>query len=58
MLKVATPIHIATQILSVSSPKLSGHVTGQVLMVDGGFEGRRLNTSKDIDDRMAGAGIL
>ncbi|KAJ7249418.1 NAD-P-binding protein [Mycena rebaudengoi] len=42
--KVATPQDIANQILCLSSPTLSGHVTGQVVMVEGGMEGRLLNT--------------
>ncbi|KAJ7211013.1 NAD(P)-binding protein, partial [Mycena rebaudengoi] len=34
--KVATPQDIANQILCLSSPTLSGHVTGQVVMAEGG----------------------
>ncbi|KAJ7512040.1 NAD-P-binding protein [Mycena galericulata] len=41
--KVAIPWDIATQIAVLSSPKLSGHVTGQCLMIEGGMEGRLLN---------------
>ncbi|KAJ7716587.1 NAD-P-binding protein [Mycena maculata] len=41
--KVALPWDIATQIAVLSSPTLSGHVTGQCLMVEGGMEGRLLN---------------
>jgi len=41
--KVAMPWDVATQIVVLSSPKLSGHVTGQCLMVEGGMEGRLLN---------------
>ncbi|KAJ7112484.1 hypothetical protein C8R44DRAFT_537061, partial [Mycena epipterygia] len=36
--KVAEPWDIAVQIVVLSSPRLSGHVTGQVVMVDGGME--------------------
>lgn len=69
------PEDIANQILVVSSPVLSGHVTGaqgdsvpctcrdygtrlrtvsslltgQVIMVEGGMEGRKLNERDDID---------
>ncbi|KAJ7204721.1 NAD-P-binding protein [Mycena pura] len=39
MKKVAEPWDVATQIVVLSSPVLSGHVTGQVLMVEGGMEG-------------------
>ncbi|KAJ7637106.1 NAD-P-binding protein [Roridomyces roridus] len=41
--KVASPWDVATQIAVLSSAKLSGHVTGQCLMVEGGMEGRLLN---------------
>ncbi|KAF8189900.1 NAD-P-binding protein [Mycena galopus ATCC 62051] len=37
--KVAMPWDIATQIVVLSSPALSGHVTGQTMMVEGGMEG-------------------
>ncbi|KAI0704061.1 NAD(P)-binding protein [Earliella scabrosa] len=46
--KIATPEDIATQIVVLSSSTVSGHVTGQVLMVDGGMEGRVLNKREDI----------
>ncbi|KAJ6595582.1 NAD(P)-binding protein [Mycena vulgaris] len=45
--KVAELLDIATQVVVLSSPKLSGHVTGQVLMVDGGMEGRLLNRNTE-----------
>ncbi|KAJ3513384.1 hypothetical protein NLJ89_g2981 [Agrocybe chaxingu] len=46
--KVAMPGDIANQIVVLSSNKISGHVTGQVLMVEGGMEGRLLNKPEDI----------
>ncbi|KIM41997.1 hypothetical protein M413DRAFT_142708 [Hebeloma cylindrosporum] len=46
--KIAEPRDIATQIVLLSSNKVSGHVTGQVLMVEGGMEGRLLNKPKDV----------
>ncbi|KAG9309750.1 NAD(P)-binding protein [Chiua virens] len=46
--KIAMPIDIATQIVVQSSSVISGHVTGQVLMVEGGMEGRLLNKPEDI----------
>jgi len=46
--KIAVPYDIATQIVILSSNKLSGHVTGQVLMVEGGMEGRLLNKQSDL----------
>ncbi len=38
--KVATADDVAAQIVALSSPVLSGHVTGQVVTVAGGMEGR------------------
>lgn len=46
--KVATPSDIAHQIVFLASPLVSGHVTGQVVMVEGGMEGRLLNKPEDI----------
>ncbi|KAL0957549.1 hypothetical protein HGRIS_001336 [Hohenbuehelia grisea] len=47
--KVAEPLDVANQILVVSSPTLSGHVSGQVIMVEGGMEGRLLNLPSDFE---------
>ncbi|KZV65272.1 NAD-P-binding protein [Peniophora sp. CONT] len=41
--KVAEPRDVANQIALLASSRVSGHVTGQVLMVEGGMEGRLLN---------------
>ncbi|KAF7349244.1 hypothetical protein MSAN_01713900 [Mycena sanguinolenta] len=41
--KVAIPSDVATQIVVLSSTKLSGHVTGHTLMVEGGMEGDLLD---------------
>jgi 3-oxoacyl-[acyl-carrier protein] reductase len=38
--KVAQPEDIARQVVVLASPQLSGHVTGEVVMVAGGMEGR------------------
>ena len=46
--KFAQPEDIASQIVLVSSSKVSGHVTGQVIMVEGGMEGRLLNKPSDL----------
>lgn len=40
--KTALPIDIANQVVVVSSPALSGHLTGVNVSVDGGMEGRCL----------------
>lgn len=41
--KVATPQDVARAILFLASSRASGHVTGQVIMVAGGMEGRLLH---------------
>jgi 3-oxoacyl-[acyl-carrier protein] reductase len=41
--KVAQPEDVARQVVVLSSNELSGHVTGQVLTVAGGMEGRLLH---------------
>ncbi|KAH9829920.1 uncharacterized protein C8Q71DRAFT_789203 [Rhodofomes roseus] len=46
--KVATPEDVASQVVFVASTAVSGHVSGQVLMVEGGMEGRLLNKREDI----------
>src|SRR3954471_24026096 len=43
--KVATADDVAAQILALASPVLSGHLTGQVVTVAGGMEGRLLHKS-------------
>ncbi|KAI0742491.1 NAD(P)-binding protein [Daedaleopsis nitida] len=46
--KVATPEDVANQIVVLSSSTVSGHVSGHVLMVEGGMEGRLLNQKEDL----------
>jgi 3-oxoacyl-[acyl-carrier protein] reductase len=41
--KVASPEDVARQVVVLSSDELSGHVTGQVITVAGGMEGRVLH---------------
>jgi 3-oxoacyl-[acyl-carrier protein] reductase len=41
--KVAEPEDVARQIVVLASDELSGHVTGQVITVAGGMEGRVLH---------------
>jgi 3-oxoacyl-[acyl-carrier protein] reductase len=41
--KAATPEDVARQIVVLASSELSGHVTGEVLLVAGGMEGRLLH---------------
>jgi hypothetical protein len=44
--KIATPKDVAAQVVALTSPTISGHVTGQVVTVAGGMEGRLLHPSK------------
>jgi 3-oxoacyl-[acyl-carrier protein] reductase len=41
--KVASPEDVAAQVIVLASDQLSGHVTGQVVVVAGGMEGRVLH---------------
>jgi 3-oxoacyl-[acyl-carrier protein] reductase len=41
--KVAQPEDVARQVVVLASDELSGHVTGQVVTVAGGMEGRVLH---------------
>ena len=45
--KVASADDVAAQVVALASPVLSGHVTGQVVTVAGGMEGRVLHQKKD-----------
>lgn len=45
--KVAEARDVANHIVLLASAKVSGHVTGQVLMVEGGMEGRVLYMPAD-----------
>ena len=40
-----TPADIARQVVVLASDELSGHVTGQVVTIAGGMEGRILHES-------------
>jgi NAD(P)-dependent dehydrogenase (short-subunit alcohol dehydrogenase family) len=46
--KVATTADVANQVVVISSQNLSGHVTGQVLYVEGGMDVRLLNSRQDL----------
>jgi 3-oxoacyl-[acyl-carrier protein] reductase len=41
--KIATPEDIARQVVVLSSDELSGHVSGQIVVVAGGMEGRTVH---------------
>ena len=38
--KLATPQDVANAVVSISSNRISGHITGQIIEVAGGMEGR------------------
>ena len=42
--KVARPEDVAAQVVLLASDTLSGHVTGQVVVVAGGMEGRTVHS--------------
>lgn len=46
--KVGTPTDVASQVVVISSQNLSGHVTGQLLYVEGGMDVRLLNSRQDL----------
>ncbi len=41
--KVAEPEDVAAQVVALSSELVSGHVTGQVVRIAGGMEGRTIH---------------
>jgi 3-oxoacyl-[acyl-carrier protein] reductase len=43
--KVAQPEDIAKQIVVLASDEISGHLTGQIVTVAGGMEGRTVHDS-------------
>jgi 3-oxoacyl-[acyl-carrier protein] reductase len=43
--KVAEPEDIARQVVALASDEISGHVTGQIVVVAGGMEGRLLHST-------------
>ena len=45
--KVARPEDVARQVVILASDELSGHVTGQVVTIAGGMEGRVVHDSDD-----------
>src|SRR5262249_22046445 len=49
--KVARTSDVAMAVLYLASSRLAGHVTGQILTVAGGMEGRLLYQQDEIDPR-------
>ncbi|KAG6849375.1 hypothetical protein H0H93_008979 [Arthromyces matolae] len=46
--KVGLPSDVASQVVILSSPRISGHVSGEVIVVAGGMEGRLLYLPQDM----------
>ena len=46
--KVAQPEDVAAQVVVLSSDTLSGHVTGQLVVVAGGMEGRTIHPDEEL----------
>jgi 3-oxoacyl-[acyl-carrier protein] reductase len=51
--KVGRAVDVAMTVLYLASSRLSGHVTGQILTVSGGMEGRVLYGPDEIDPSTA-----
>ena len=49
--KVGQPADVASAVVFLASSRLAGHITGQMLMVSGGMEGRVLYEPDEIDPR-------
>jgi NAD(P)-dependent dehydrogenase (short-subunit alcohol dehydrogenase family) len=47
--KIAEAEDIANMIAVLASDKLSGHITGEIITIAGGMEGRSLYLPEDID---------
>jgi 3-oxoacyl-[acyl-carrier protein] reductase len=47
--KIGRPVDVARVIVFLASSRLAGHITGQVLTVSGGMEGRVLYDASEID---------
>ena len=45
--KVASPEDVAAQVVVLASDEISGHVTGQIVTVAGGMEGRPSSTTEE-----------
>lgn len=51
--KVGRPTDVASAVLFLASSRLSGHVSGQMIMTSGGMEGRVLYEPDEIDPNLA-----
>jgi 3-oxoacyl-[acyl-carrier protein] reductase len=48
--KVARPEDVAAQVVALASDEISGHVTGQVVTVAGGMEGRVVHEGESLEN--------
>ncbi len=51
--RIARPEEVAQAIVFLASDKLAGHITGEILTVSGGMEGRVLHLPEEIDPAQA-----
>lgn len=51
--KLGRPVDVAHSVVFLASDQLAGHVTGQVVTVAGGMEGRRLWGPEEVDPELA-----
>jgi 3-oxoacyl-[acyl-carrier protein] reductase len=51
--KIARPADVAAAVVYLASPRLAGHVSGQILTVAGGMEGRVLYAPDEVDPESA-----
>ena len=51
--RVARPEDVASAIVFLSSDRLAGHITGEILTVAGGMEGRLLHAPDEVNPRQA-----
>ncbi|MCR4403959.1 MAG: SDR family oxidoreductase [Candidatus Acetothermia bacterium] len=51
--RIARPEEVARAIVFLASDRLAGHITGEILTVSGGMEGRVLHLPEEIDPRAA-----
>eukprot|EP01125_Pyxidicula_operculata_P020769 TRINITY_DN7772_c0_g1_i2.p2 TRINITY_DN7772_c0_g1~~TRINITY_DN7772_c0_g1_i2.p2 ORF type:complete len:135 (-),score=25.43 TRINITY_DN7772_c0_g1_i2:45-449(-) len=49
--KIASVTEVANVVLSVASPLIGSHMSGNIIMIDGGMEGRVLWTEEEIESK-------
>ena len=51
--RIARAEDIAATVVFLASDRLAGHISGEIISVSGGMEGRLLHTLQDIDPETA-----